>query len=350
MILQQLSEAIGVSGNEDAVRAIILKAIDGYAADITIDPMGNVTAIKKGTGKNRPRVMLAAHMDEIGFMVTGIGSDGLIKFTNIGGIDERILPALRVKIGNDRIPGVVIWTPIHKSGGNNTPVKLADLRIDIGGSTKDEVGGKVKVGDRIAFDSQYMEIGAKMLRGKSFDDRVGCSLLIDILQGGPYPVDVLAAFTVQEELGLRGSKVAAQRLNPDVGFALEGTTANDIPNPTAEVDDQIPPNPVCRLGDGPALTVMDSSLIVPPQLINFLRSTADKNKIPYQLKSHLGGGTDAGAIHRANAGIPSAVVSVPCRYIHAPTAYLNRDDYDNTLKLLQAVLKDINWEAVRPLG
>jgi putative aminopeptidase FrvX len=131
---------------------------------------------------------------------------------------------------------------------------------------------------------------------------------------------------------------------------LEGTTANDIPNATAEVDEQIPPNPVCRLGDGPALTVMDSSLIVPPQLINFLRATADKNKIPYQLKTSLGGGTDAGSIHRANAGIPSAVVSVPCRYIHAPTAYLNRDDYNNTLKLLQAVLKDIKWEDVRPLG
>ncbi len=347
MILKELSEAIGVSGNEDAVREIILKAIEGHVTDITIDAMGNVTAIKKGTGKNRPRVMLDAHMDEIGFMVTAIGSDGLIKFTNVGGIDERMVPSLRVKIGKEQVTGVVIWTPIHKSGGNNNAVKLSDLRIDIGGSSKDEVGGKVKVGDRIAFDSQYMEIGEKMLRGKAFDDRVGCSLLVDILQGGPYPVDVLAAFTVQEELGLRGAKVAAQRLNPDVGFALEGTTANDIPNPIAEVDDTISPNAVCRLGDGPALTVMDSSLIVPPQLLGFLRSTAEKNKIPYQLKTSLGGGTDAGAIHRANAGIPSAVISMPCRYIHAPNTYLNRDDYANTLKLIQAVLKDIKWEAVR---
>ncbi len=348
MLLQELSEAIGVSGNEDAVRNIILKAIDGHATDITIDPLGNVTAIKKGTGKNRPRVMLAAHMDEIGMMVTNIGSDGLIKFTSVGGIDERILPALRVKIGSKYVPGVIIWTPIHKSAGNNTPVKLADLRIDIGCNTKDEVNGKIAVGDRIAFDSRYMEIGTKMLRGKAFDDRVGCSLLVDILQGGPYPVDVLAAFTVQEELGLRGSKVAAQRLNPDVGIALEGTTANDIPNPMAEPDDMIQANPVCRLGDGPALTVMDSSLIVPPQLLNFLRGTADKHSIPYQVKTHLGGGTDAGSIHRANAGIPSAVISVPCRYIHSPTAYLNRDDYANTLNLVQAVLKDIKWDAVRP--
>ena len=129
MILQELSEAIGVSGNEDAVRAIILKAIDGHATDITIDPMGNVIAIKKGTGKNRPRVMLDAHMEEVGLMVTSIGSDGLIKFTGVGGIDERILPALRVKIGKDAIPGVVIWTPIHKSGGNNTPVRQTLMKV-----------------------------------------------------------------------------------------------------------------------------------------------------------------------------------------------------------------------------
>ncbi len=349
MLLQELSETIGVSGKEEAVRKIILGAIDGHASEIRIDPMGGVSAIKKGTGKNRPRVMLAAHMDETGFMVTGLGGDGLIKFTNIGGVDERILPGLRVKIGDDKIPGVIIWTPIHKSSGQNTPLKVSDLRIDIGASSKDEVGGKVKLGDRIAYDSRFMEIGKTMLRGKSFDDRVGCSLLVDVLQSGPYPVDVLAAFTVQEEIGLRGARVAAQRLKPDVAIALEGTTANDIPNPMAEIDEDEGhfPNPTCKLGDGPALTVMDRSLIVNPQLLNFLRDTAEKHKIPYQVKTYLGGGTDAGAIHTSNAGVVSGVISVPCRYIHSPTAYLNRDDYANTLKLIQAVLKDMKWEAVR---
>lgn len=347
MILQQLSEAIGISGNEDAVRQIILKAIEGHATDIRIDPMGSVTAIKKGKGKNRPRVILAAHMDEIGFMVTGFNGDGLIKFTNVGGIDERILPALRVKIGDDGVPGVIIWTPIHKSSNNTTPQKITDMRIDIGANNKDEVAGKVKLGDRIAFDSQYMEIGKKMLRGKAFDDRVGCSLLIDILQGGPYPVDVLAAFTVQEEIGLRGAKVAAQTLKPDVAIALEGTTANDIPNPLAEPDDEDEANPACMLGAGPTLTVMDARLIVPPQLLNFLRGTAEKHNIPYQLKTQPGGGTDAGAIHMTNSGVPSAVISVPCRYIHSPSAYLNRDDYANTLKLVQAALNEMKWDAVR---
>lgn len=347
MHLQELSEAVGVSGKEDAVRKLILKAIDGHADDIRIDPMGSITAVKKGKGKNRLRVMLAAHMDEIGFMVTGVDGDGSIRFTSIGGVDERILPGLRVKVGDDLTPGVILWPPIHKTSGQNDTVKIKSLRIDIGASSKEEANGKAKPGDRVAFDSRYMEIGAKTLRGKAFDDRVGCSLLIDILKGGPYPVDVLAAFTVQEEIGLRGARVAAQRLLPDVAFALEGTTANDIPNPSADPDAENNPNPACRLGDGPALTVMDRSLIVPPHLLKFLRDTADKEKIPYQLKTMLGGGTDAGSIHTAFGGTQAAVISVPCRYIHSPTAYLNRDDYDNTLKLLKAILKRITADLLK---
>lgn len=349
MILQELSEAVGVSGHEEAVRKVILKAIEGHVTDIRIDPVGNITAIKKtkGKAKDRPRVMLDAHMDEVGFMVTGMNGDGLIKFTNIGRVDERILPGLRVKIGDEAIPGVILWTPIHKTYGQNTPVKISDLRIDIGAGSKDEVSGKVKAGDRIVFDSAFMEIGEKMLRGKAFDDRAGCSVLIDVLQGGPYPVDVLAAFTVQEEIGLRGAKVAAQTLKPDVAIALEGTTANDIPNPLLEADEDDHHNPACRLGDGPAVTVMDFSVIVPPQLLKFIRSTAEKHNIPYQLKTQLGGGTDAGAIHTTTVGVPAAVISVPCRYIHSPMAYLNRDDYAHTVSLIQALLKDMQWSAIK---
>jgi len=345
--LQELSEAVGVSGKEDAVRKIVLKAIEGHATDIRIDAMGSVTAVKKGTGRNRLRVMLAAHMDEIGFMVTGYDGDGLIHFTNVGGVDERILPGLRVKLGDSLIPGVIVWAPIHKTYGQNNTAKLNSLRIDIGASSKDEASGKVKRGDRVAFDSQYMEVGDKVLRGKAFDDRVGCSLLVDILQDGPYPVDVLAAFTVQEEIGLRGARVAAQRFNPDVAIALEGTTAHDVPNPLAEPDDETEVNPACRMGGGPVLTVMDTSIITNPQLLRFLRQTAEANNIPYQLKTQLGGGTDAGAIHTANAGAPAAVISMPCRYIHSPSAYLNRDDYANTLRLVQAALNNLTAKALK---
>ncbi len=346
MLLKELSEAVGVSGKEEAVRKIILPAIKDHAQDIRIDPMGSITAFKPGTRATPLRVMIAAHMDEVGFMVNGIDGDGLIRFTSIGGIDDRILPGLRVKLGDNLIPGVIIWTPIHKNRDQNV-AKMSSLRIDIGASSKDDANGKVKLGDRVAFDSRFMEIGDKMLRGKSFDDRVGCSLLIDVLQGGPYPVDVLAAFTVQEEIGLRGALVAAQTLTPDVAFALEGTTAHDLPNPLEDGDEDEPPNPVCRVTGGPVLTVIDRSLITPPKLLALLRQTAEAEGIPYQLKSLPGGGTDAGAIHMANSGVPSAVISMPCRYIHSPSAYLHRDDYDNTLRLIKATLQRITPEAIR---
>jgi endoglucanase len=346
MILKELSEAIGVSGQEDAVRKVILKAIDGHAERIRIDALGSVTAVKPGMeGANRPRIMLAAHMDEVGFMVRSVDNDGLIRFTNIGGVDARILPGLRVKVGDKKLPGVIIWTPIHRNQDQNT-VKLENLRIDIGVSNKEGANGQVKPGERIAFDSAYVEMSAKVHRGKAFDNRVGCSLLVDVLQGGPYPVDVLAAFTVQEEIGLRGAKVAAQILQPDLAIALEGTTANDLPNPTAEPDNRDARNPVARLGHGPALTVMDSSLITDPRLLRWLRNTAETNRIPHQLKTLTGGGTDAGAIHTSNSGIPSAVISVPCRYIHSPAALMNIDDYDNTLALLKAALNTLTADVL----
>ena len=210
MLLEKLSNAIGVSGDEGAVRKIVLDAIKGHVTDIEIDSIGNVTAFKKGTGESDLRVMLAAHMDEIGFMITGYDSNGFLKFTNVGGVDDRILPGQRLTIGEKGLPGVITWVPIHKGYDQNVK-KLKDLRIDIGASSKSAAEGKVKRGSRATFDSTFAEINEVMVRGKAFDDRVGCSLLIDILQGGPYAVDIVAAFTVQEEVGLRGATVAAQR-------------------------------------------------------------------------------------------------------------------------------------------
>jgi tetrahedral aminopeptidase len=348
MLLEQLSNAIGVSGDETAVRKIILEAIKSHVSDIHIDAIGNLTAIKKGTGESNLRLMLVAHMDEVGFMVTGFENNGTIRFTSVGGIDDRILPALRVKIGKDNVPGVVMWTPIHRNKDQNVKL-MKDLRIDIGAANKGAAEGKIKRGDRIAFDSTYAEISSTMVRGKAFDDRVGCSLLIDILQAGPYPVDIVAAFTVQEEIGLRGAQVAAQRLNPDIAIVLEGTTAHDIPNPLADPDSQLSPNPVCKIGSGPVLTVMDKSMITPPQLLNFLRTTAEQHAIPYQLKTAVGGGTDAGEIHTSNAGIPSAVISMPCRYIHSPIAYLSKEDYANDLALVKALLNTIRPEHLQAI-
>lgn len=341
MILEQLSNAVGLSGKEDAVRKIILDEVKGTLRDIRIDALGSVTGLlpAAGRGKKSLRVLVAAHMDEVGLMVTGFEGDGLIRFTNVGGIDERILPGKRVKIGE--VQGVIIWTPIHKNIDQNV-VKMSSLRIDIGAASKDEAAGKVKRGDRVNFDTQFRELdGGRMLRGKAFDDRAGCSLLVDVIRGGPYPVDVLAAFTVQEEIGLRGGQVVGQTLQPDVAFILEGTTANDVPNPTRLADDESEVNPTCSVGKGPALTILDASMIVNPKLLAFLRKTADAQKIPYQLKSTPGGGTDGGSIHISGRGVPSAVISLPCRYIHSPAALLLREDYDRALRLIQAALHSI---------
>lgn len=348
MLLKQLSEAFGVSGEEDAVRALILDAVKDHVDEYHIDSIGNLTAIKRGIGATPLRVMIDAHMDEVGFMVTDHDSNGMLRFTNVGGIDDRILPGLRVRVGPEAIPGVVMWTPIHLNRDQNVKA-MKDLRIDIGVTSKSAAEGKAKRGTRITFDSTFMELGQSLLRGKAFDDRGGCALLVELLQGGPYPVDILAAFTVQEEIGLRGAQVAAQRLQPDVALALECTTAHDIPDPDADPDDLTQPNPTCLLGAGPALTVMDRSMITPPQLLRFLQATAMNADIPHQLKTALGGGTDAGSIHLLNGGIPTAVISVPCRYIHSPHAYMHRDDYADTLRLVQATLATITPGVIKPL-
>ncbi len=334
MLLETLSNAIGVSGEEDEVRNLILPAIRDHAADIEVDALGNLTAIQRGAVYPEFTVMIAAHMDEIGMMVTAVDSNGLIQFTNIGGIDPRILPGLRVKVGPQRTPGVILWKPIHL-GRDMKTVPLDSLRIDVGADDK----SAAKPGDRIAFDSGFARLSPKVLRGKAFDDRVGCSILIDILRAGPYPVTIAAAFTVQEEIGLRGAKVAAQRLKPDAAIVLEGTYANDVPDPNREADaGDLPRNPGTRFGEGAVITLSDRQMITDPRVFAFLRETAETNDIPYQVKTMAGGGTDGGAIHTAQAGIPTMPISAPCRYIHTPTALLNLDDYESALNLSQAIL------------
>lgn len=339
MHLAELSKARGVSGDESAVRDLILNAIKDHVSELNVDSLGSITAIKRGTGATPVRVMVDAHMDEVGFMVMGFDNDGMIRFAPVGSVDDRLLPALRVKVGKKAHNGVILWTPIHQNRDQNVKA-YKDLRIDIGATSKQSAEGMVGIGERITFDSEFLEIG-RVLRGKAFDDRVGCALLIDLLQGEPVACDILASFTVQEEIGLRGAKVSARRLKPDVAIALEGTTAHDVPLGNADPDDTTTRNQGCALGGGAVLTVMDRSIIPNPRLLAFIRQTADSNGIPHQLKTVLGGGTNAGAIHLTEAGIPSAVVSVPCRYIHSPSAMLHRDDYDHTLALLRAVLNTL---------
>lgn len=343
MILQSLSNAIGVSGEEDEVRQLLIDVVRDRADDLLVDALGNLIVFQRGTSHPERTVMIAAHMDEVGLMVTAVDSNGLLQFTNVGGIDARILPGLRVKVGADRKNGVVLWKPIHM-GRDMKTVEMDSLRIDVGGTDSKAA----ELGERIAFDSEFVKLSETVVRGKALDDRVGCSLLVDILADGPYPATVAAAFTVQEEIGLRGATVAARRINPDAAIVLEGTPAFDVPDPMREADaGDLPKNPATRMGAGVVLTLADASMISDPRVIRFLRETADAQSIPYQLKTVGGGGTDGGAIHTAWTGVPTMTLSAPCRYIHSPSALLDLNDYDCALRLSQAVLRRIDASTFR---
>jgi putative aminopeptidase FrvX len=349
MLLKELSEAIGVSGAEEDVRTVILHAIKDHVQDIRIDALGSVLAVKRGTAPRPedPRIMIAAHMDEVGFMIMGVDGEGMARVAAIGGFDARILPGLRVVIGKKRVPAVFDWKPIHL-GRDQKTVALDRLRLDLGATSKEQANGTVSPGDRAAFATPYREQG-RIAIGKAFDDRVGCAILIDLVQGAALPFDVHVAFTVQEEVGLRGAQVAAQAIKPDLAFVLEGTMANDLP--PSEDDLEAPRvSPVTELGKGPALTLADRSIVVDRRLLDHLRATAAAEGIPYQYKQGMVGGTDAGSIHVANAGIPSAVISVPCRYIHGPAAMCNLDDVEHAARLLRAALARFTPEVMARPG
>lgn len=332
-LLRLLSEAMGVSGAEQEVRDLILRQIKGHADDVETDTLGNLIAFKRGTGRNRMRVMVAAHMDEVGFMVTGHSGEGGLKIAPVGGLDPRILLGARVLVGPKKIPGVIGAKPIHMLGDDrHTVVQIKSMTIDIGATSKESASSKAKLGVRAGFDSQFVNLGAAV-RGKAFDDRVGCAVLIKLLQGNPFPFDLYAAFTVQEEVGLRGAAVAAHRVDPEAAFALEGTIADDLPK--GEDEDV---SPTTELGKGPALSVMDRSTIYDRRLNDLLIDTAGQMGIPLQIKQPGIGGTDAGSIHLTRSGVPAAVVALPCRYIHSPAAILNKADYRNTQKLMRESL------------
>ncbi len=339
-ILRTLSEAIGVSGAEGDVRREIVKLIEPHVEHIETDTMGSLYAYKPGTGERDLTVMIDAHMDEVGMLVTGYTSDGMLKVKAIGGLDDRILPGLRVLVGPQQIPGVIGAKPVHLLSGSERSkvVDMDSMRVDIGQTSKDGAKKKAPLGTRIAFDAAFMDLG-ETARGKAFDDRAGCAVLVKLLQGDPLPFDVVGAFVVQEEVGLRGAKVAAQRIEPDAAFVLEGTIADDLPKEEDE-------SPTTALGKGPALSAMDRSVIYDARLNRLLQDTAEELGIPVQMKQPGIGGTDGGAIVTSLGGIPAAAISVPCRYIHSPAAILNKQDFENAHALLRAALERLDRSVI----
>jgi putative aminopeptidase FrvX len=331
-ILRQLSEAMGVSGAEEEVRRLILRLIEPHVDRVEGDTLGSVLAYKGGTAKNGLAVLVDAHMDEVGLMVTGYGGEGMLKVAAIGGLDARILLGKRVLVGPDKIPGVIGAKPIHllSNSERDKVVGIDSLQVDIGAKSKDAARDKAPLGARIGFDSEFVDLGSAV-RGKAFDDRAGCAVLVHLLQGDPFPFDLVASFTVQEEVGLRGAKVVANRVQPDAAFVLEGTIADDLPR-----DEDL--SSTTELGKGPALSLMDRSVIFDRRLNDLLSETARALDIPLQFKQPGIGGTNAGSINTAGVGVPVAAISVPCRYIHSPAAILNKRDYRHTVRLVREAL------------
>ncbi len=342
-LLRQLTEAVGVAGAEKEVRLLIRDLIADHVDEWRVDTMGNLLATKRGTGQYDLRVLVDAHMDEVGLLITDIDSGGMLKFTNAGGFDDRALLGKVVQVGPQKITGVIGARAIHllKRNEFSKVVKIDAMRIDIGAKNKDAAGAKVKIGDYAAFVTPYEELdGSRTAIGKAFDNRAGCAALVELLRGDPFPFDLVAAFTVQEEVGLRGARVAAYAVKPDAALVLECTPAYDLPN-----DKDVSPNvAMCR---GVSVYVMDARTIQDPKLVAHLMATADAKAIPYQVRQPGGGGTNTGAIQRAGAGLPAATLAVPGRYAHTPTMMISLDDYENLVRLADAALRGLTPDIIR---
>ncbi len=334
-LLERLSNAAAVSGDEREVRAIVLEEIQPFADEIRVDALGNVLAVCHSSAVNPLRVMLAAHMDEVGFMIVEEEEGGWLRFETVGGIDPRVLVGKPVLVGKDNLPGVIGARPIHLTTADErrNALSVENLRIDLG----PENSKKIKPGERAVFATRFRQSGPSLV-GKALDNRLGVATLIELLKNPPANVELLAAFTVQEEVGLRGARVAAYALNPDLAIAVDATPANDLPHWDGEENTRYN----TRSGAGPAIYVADAATLSDPRLIRHLIRTAEEHGIPYQVRQPGGGGTDAGAIHKQRAGIPVVSVSVPVRYAHTPVLQARLLDWENTLALLYYGLEHLS--------
>ncbi len=347
MLLEELSNAFGPSGCEAEVVRLLGRTLKGRVDDLQVDALGNLIAFKRGVGPEpRLKVMIDAHTDEVGLMITRIEKNGLLGFRAVGGVDDRLLLAKGVLVGPKRVPGVVVAPPVHltKPDQRKNVISIDQLAIDIGATSEDEAKGLVRLGEYAIFDTQFEVLaddGLRVVKGKAFDDRAGCAIAAALVED-EFNVDLYLAFSAQEEVGLRGAQVAAYRIEPDVAFALEGTVCDDMPK-----DSDVSPTTV--LGNGPAITVMDRSFIADQRLVHLLVDLATELGVPYQFKQPGVGGTDAGAIHLSRTGVPSVTLAVPCRYIHSPVTLLSMNDFDHLVTLLKAALKALpeRWQAAK---
>ncbi|HET7036876.1 MAG TPA: M42 family metallopeptidase [Thermomicrobiaceae bacterium] len=337
-LFKKIVEAPGIPGREAQLRQIVIEEMRPLVDDLRVDAIGNVIGTKKGSGG--PRVMLAAHMDEIGFMVRFIDDNGFIRLQNVGGFDARNLPAQRVWVhtrDGQKLPGALQLAskPIHTlSPEEIKPPKLADLFVDIGLSGE-EAKQQVDIGDMVTLMRPVERVGGNVM-GKALDDRASVFIMLETLRAvGQHGAEIVAVATTEEEVGLRGAGPAAYSVQPDVGIALDVTIAGDAPGMPAE-------DRVSKLGDGVAIKIFDSSHIPNYKLVRFVREVAEKHNIPHQLEVLPRGGTDAGAMERSRAGVPVITISLPTRYLHTVNETANVQDILSEIQLLARLLEEIH--------
>jgi len=319
-LIQKIVSTPGPSGYEKQIREVIRAEIEGHADEIQVDALGNLIA-RKGNGD--VKFMLAAHMDEIGIIVTHVDENGFIRFTNIGGVSPRYCPSGRVRFLDGTI-GVIGTEAVKDS--SKIP-SLTEMYIDVGVTKREDC--PVRVGDVAAFERPFTDLGNRLV-SKAMDDRIGVAIMIEALrQINNSPYQLYFVFTAQEEVGVRGATTSAYSINPDIGLALDVTRTGDTPKGiTMEV----------ALGKGPAIKVKDSGMIVDPRVVNWMVKTAQAAEIPYQLEVLEHGGTDARSIQLTRAGVPAGCLSIPCRYIHSPSEMVDLHDVENAVKLLVALI------------
>lgn len=327
--LKELCLLDGISGDEGKVREYIISRLKNKA-EITVDNLGNVIAFVKGRKTPKNKIMVSAHMDEVGFIVTYINSDGTLKISPVGGIDPRAVYGKRVKTGN--ICGVIGGTAVHNLSAEerSKSVPFDKLTVDIGSDSREETQKIVSLGDSVTFDSEFLQFGDNMIKAKAVDDRAGCVIMLGLIDEG-LEYDTYFTFVVQEEIGLRGATAAAYTVAPDYAFVLETTTAGDVP-PAVGGDR------VCELGKGPVVSYMDRHTMYDKGLYKMAFEAAEGNSIPCQTKTKVAGGNDAGAIHVSRGGVRTAAISLPCRYLHSPSCVINKLDFENTYKLIKILL------------
>ncbi|WP_019414219.1 M42 family metallopeptidase [Paenisporosarcina sp. TG20] len=350
-MLKELTDAKAIPGNEREARDVMKKYIEPFADRMDSDNLGSLIAEKVGDADG-PKIMIAGHLDEVGFMISQIDDKGFLKFQTVGGWWSQVMLAQRVTITTrkgDSITGVIGSKPPHilSPEARKKPVDIKDMFIDIGASSEEEAKEwGVSPGDMVTpyFEFTVMN-NEKLLLAKAWDNRIGCAIAIDVLRalkGEKHPNIVYGVGAVQEEVGLRGARTAAAKIKPDIGFAVDVGIAGDTPGITTKES-------TSKMGAGPQLVLFDASMVAHKGLRDLVVDTAEENNIPFQFETMPGGGTDAGAIHLSANGVPALAIGVATRYIHSHAGILHRDDYENAVKLIVAVIKKLDRETVNKI-